>query len=41
MKRATAVVALLLTAVSFATAELVVIGTGLGEPGGSTPWAGC
>jgi hypothetical protein len=41
MKRTAAIAALLLTAASFAGAELVIIGKGLGAPGGSTPWSGC
>lgn len=41
MKRTTAIAALLLSAVSFAAAELVIIGKGLGSPGGSTPWSAC
>ena len=39
--RTTAVAALLLMAASFAGADLVIIGKGLGAPGGSTPWSGC
>jgi hypothetical protein len=41
MMRTTATAALLLMAVSFAGADLVIIGKGLGAPGGSTPWSGC
>ncbi len=41
MMRTTAIAALFLMAVSFAGADLVIIGKGLGAPGGSTPWSGC
>jgi hypothetical protein len=32
---------LLLGAATLAAADLVIIGKGLGYPGGSTPWSGC
>jgi hypothetical protein len=39
--RVIAIAALLLVASTFAAADLIIIGKGLGEPGGSTPWSGC
>jgi hypothetical protein len=32
---------LVLLTAGYAAADLVIIGKGLGEPGGSTPWSGC
>ncbi len=39
--RAIAIAALLLVATTLAAGDVVIIGKGLGEPGGSTPWSGC
>jgi hypothetical protein len=41
MMRTTAIAVLLLMAVSFAAADLVIIGKGLGAPGGASPYATC